>query len=102
MEEMAELEDALAQANQEKSLEEAADVQEVHKKLFDLLIEYNGDEIDWYDSIITLMWKAERKINTSVTQQNQELIKKVKDIQTKKREEKWWFDSWIFLISTDW
>lgn len=46
MEEMAELENALAQTHQEKIFEEAADVQEVHEKLFSLLKTYNGDEID--------------------------------------------------------
>lgn len=101
MEEMAELENALAQTHQEKIFEEAADVQEVHEKLFSLLKTYNGDEIDWYDAIITLMWKAEYKINSTVTKQNHELIEKLKDIKIKKREEKGWFEKWIFLISTD-
>lgn len=101
MEEMDELENALAQADQEKILEEAADVQEVHEKLFSLLKEWLGDGIDWYDTLISMMGKAEWKINASVTQQNHELIVKLKEIKTKKREEKGWFEKWIFLISTD-
>jgi phosphoribosyl-ATP pyrophosphohydrolase len=46
MEEMKELEDAIAQADQEKILEEVADVQEVNQKLFSLIKEYNEDDID--------------------------------------------------------
>jgi predicted house-cleaning noncanonical NTP pyrophosphatase (MazG superfamily) len=102
MEEMKELEDAIAQADQEKILEEVADVQEVNQKLFSLIKEYNEDDIDWYDKIITLMSKAERKINSTVIQQNQELIEKLQNIKNKKYEEKWWFEKWVFLISTDW
>ena len=101
MEEMIELEDALLQEDQQKILEEAADVQEVNQKLFSLIKEYNGDDIDWYDKIITLMWKAEQKINRTVIQQNQKLIEKLQNIKNKKYKEKWWFEKWIFLISTD-
>lgn len=102
MEEIKELEDAIVQADIEKMLEEAADVNEVSHKLFSILKEYNWDDIDGYDTIISMMWKAEQKINSTVTQQNQWLIEKLKEIQNKKREEKGWFEKWVFLISTDW
>ncbi len=100
-EEMIELEKEMKEANHEQMLQEAADVKEVLDSLFILLKEYNWEEIDWYDSLISAMSAAERKINSQITQQNHELIKRVKDIQQQKREEKGWFDKWIFLISTD-
>lgn len=101
VEEINELEKEMKEANHEAMLQEAADVKEVIDKLFTLLKEYDWDKIDWYDALINTMSAAEWKINSQITQQNQELINKVKDIQQQKREEKWWFENWIFLISTD-
>lgn len=85
---MTELEKEMKEANHEQMLQEAADVKEVLDSLFVLLKEYDGNQIDSYDSLISAMSAAERKINSQITQQNQELILKVKNIQQQKREEK--------------
>ena len=102
VEEMKELEKEMKEANIDNMLKEAWDVNEIIDRLFILLKEYDIDKIDWYNSIINTMSAAQEKIHSEVTQKNQELIGRMKDFQIQKRDEKWWFEKWIFLISTDW
>lgn len=100
-EELAELDAAIKEDNMEKMLEEAADVREVRERLRQLLLTINIDLDPSFSNIVTAIGRADRNIKRYVTQENKDIEAKLAQIQLHKRTEKWWFDKWLLLISTD-
>ncbi len=100
-EEIEEFNLALTEHKKDKIIEEAADVQEVLDALKVLLEKSDISNIHSYDSVINAMGRAIWHIESKLTEIDFTLIEKKKEIQKNKRDEKWWFNDWIFLISTD-
>lgn len=100
-EELEEFNVVLEQQVIDKIAEEAADVQEVLDALKELLT-WNIDTIKNYDAVVGAMWRADWHIKTRLADVDPDLLIQKKVIQKKKFDEKWWFQAWIFLISTDW
>ena len=97
-EEICELQDALHKQNKKEICEEIADIQEVIISLKKILW-----TIEWHDKSLHVMQTikdTENKIDI-YTAQNKESIHEIQKTQQEKYELKWWFEKWIFLISTD-
>lgn len=100
-EELDEFNQALDSNEMDKILEEWADLQTVSNKLHTMIVDVDDPKPESYFRIIENLWQADWKINRYIKQSWHNNLQKMQDILEKKLQEKWWFDKWIYLISTE-
>lgn len=100
--ELEELNEAVTSNKFDKILVEAADVQTVSNKLHTMIWTDAAQSTESYFRIIENLWQAEWKINKYIKQSWHDHLQKMNHILQKKLQTKWWFNDWIFLISTEW
>lgn len=101
-EELEEFDKAIKANDEKQILEEGADVETVRQKLLSIIMDGNLEHVKDYYKIIKNLWQAERKVDRYIKQLWHNYIKKMEVIMQNKLASKWWFDKWIYLISTEW